>query len=343
MSEPACLIVNPTAGGGRAARTADAVTRALQDHGLRLRTVVARGRDHVGELAATAAQAGETVVTLGGDGMVGAAAEGLRGTPGARLGIVPAGRGNDLARVLGIPRDPAGACAVVAGGTAHPFDLGEVDGRVFVGIASVGFDSEANRIANQAPAWLGSGVYAYGALRALLRWRHASFRVELSGGAGPTTLEFRGYSVALANSRCFGGGMRLAPGAMLDDGLLDIVAIERMARVRYLLNLPRVFLGAHLGVPGVHLERASEVLVSADRPMTMYADGDPIGELPVRVRVLPAAISVIAPRVVAAFGALAHDRTAQSSRDREGESAAPESVAPGTPCVIQPGPAPAPA
>jgi diacylglycerol kinase family enzyme len=370
MNRRVCLIVNPTAGGGRAGRTTSTVAGALRAHGMDLRTVIAAQRQQVSELSSEAAGAGETVVTLGGDGMIGAAADGLREVPGSALGIIPAGRGNDLARVLGIPRDPLAACEIVAGGASYAFDLGEVNGRVFVGIASVGFDSEANRIANLAPSWLGSAVYAYGALRALAHWRRASFAVELVGEQGargqaarigeepvaepPTghaqaatpassSLRFTGYSVALANSRCFGGGMRLAPAAMLDDGLLDVVAIQQMTRARYLLNLPRVFFGAHLGLGTIRHTQVREAVISADRPFTMYADGDPIGELPVRVRVLPAAINVLAPTRVAAFGAGVAPGGAGAEQPMGGESQAEAPVAPGTPSLALPRVAPAPA
>ena len=300
------LLVNPQAGGGRAARRTQAVLRALEGHGLAVRMEVARDREEAAELAAMVAREGETVVTLGGDGIAGAAADGLRTVPGAVLGIIPAGRGNDLARVLGIPSDLRGACAVVARGTVRAMDLGEVDGRAFVGIASTGFDSEANRVANMAPGWLGSGVYAYGALRALMRWRPATFQVELvrpPAQAGPASedsqrevvrSELTGYSVALANSRCFGGGMRLAPEARLDDGVLDMVAIAAMPRALYAWHLRKVFGGTHVDLEVVRTDSLTEAVISADRPFTMYADGDPIGELPVRVRVLPEAIGVLA-------------------------------------------------
>jgi YegS/Rv2252/BmrU family lipid kinase len=303
-----CLLVNPTAGGGRAARKAGSVLRALEGHGLRVRCTPARDREHVRELAAAAARAEETVVTLGGDGIAGAAADGLREVQGSVLGIIPAGRGNDLARVLGIPADPLTACAVIAHGVARPMDLGEADGRAFVGIASVGFDSEANRIANAAPQWLGSGVYGYGALRALLRWRPASFQLELFGREH-ASVRFSGYSAAFANSRCFGGGMQLAPGALLDDGLLDVVLIAQMARARYGWHLPKVFRGDHLRLRTVQAHRVREAVIAADRPFTMYADGDPIGELPVRLRVLPSAIRMLAPAVRA-------DAFARSPRER---------------------------
>lgn len=313
-----CLIVNPSAGGGKAGRVLGDVLDALQGHGLEVHSELTRDLDHARELALVAARAGQTVVCLSGDGMVGAVADALREVPEALLGVLPGGRGNDLARVLGVPADPVQACATIAGGFSRKLDLGEVDsltgagGKAFVGIASVGFDSDANRIANEAPAWLGGLVYAYGALRALLSWKPTSFAIELSGldasreapptqtaGAGDPSDErhrFTGYTVGAANSKTYGGGMRAAPGALLDDGLLDVVALESVSKLRFLTRiLPKVFSGAHVSEPNVKVFRAREVSISADRPFTMYADGDPIGELPLRVRALPGAVRVLVP------------------------------------------------
>ncbi len=290
---PVRLIVNPAAGGGRAARSAPEVMRALRAHGLEAHRQDTRDLDHARALALDAARAGEIAVTLGGDGLAGAVADALRHLPGAVLGVLPGGRGNDLVRVLGIPQDPIAACAVIAHGDPRPLDLGEVDGRAFVGIASVGFDSDANRIANEAPARLGNLVYAYGALRAMWSWRPVHFQVDLAPSG--ERVSFTGYSVATANSRAFGGGMYLAPDALLDDGLLDVVMIEQVAKLRYLWNLPKAFKGAHVRLANVRVLRAAEVEISAARPFTMYADGDPIGELPVRVRAMPGAVTVLTP------------------------------------------------
>jgi diacylglycerol kinase family enzyme len=310
---PIRLIVNPAAGGGRAGRLAPAVEQALAGHGLRVRREDTRHLDHARELAAQAARAGETVVALSGDGMIGAIAHVLRGVPDSLLGVLPGGRGNDLARVLRIPADPIAACAVIAHGTPRAVDLGEVEGQAFVGIASAGFDSDANRIANEAPSRLGNLVYAYGALRALASWHPARFELELdadpTGGAGAgdgagagsasasarQTLSFSGYTIAAANSGVYGGGMRLAPDARLDDGLLDIVVIEQVSKLRFLANLPKVFKGAHVRLPTVKVFRAAEVRISADRPFTLYADGDPIAQLPARIRALPGAVRVLVP------------------------------------------------
>ena len=299
MPAPICLIVNPSAGGGRAGRVAPEVERTLHSHGLRVHRVDTRDLDHARVLADRAARAGETVVALSGDGMIGVVADALRRVPGAVLGVLPGGRGNDLARVLGIPEDPLEACAVIAHGAPRAMDVGEVGGHAFVGIASVGFDSDANRIANVAPAWLGGLVYAYGALRALAAWRPAHFQVELDPPG--ERLSFSAYTVGAANSKTYGGGMRAAPNAMLDDGLLEVVVLESISKLRFLTTiLPRVFKGTHVQLPSVHVFRAAEVEISADRPFTMYADGDPIGDLPVRVRAVRGAVSVLVP--VAATG-----------------------------------------
>jgi len=302
VPHPICLVVNPAAGGGKAGRLAPAVETALRAQGMTVRRCDTRDLEHARELGAEAVGGGETVVALSGDGMVGALADALKDLPGAVLGVIPGGRGNDLARVLGIPDDPDAAAGIIADGHARPVDLGMVEaqspvdrGRAFVGIASVGFDSDANRIANEAPSWLGGLVYAYGALRALASWVPARFELELDPPGQCLTLT--GYSIGAANSKAYGGGMRAAPDAMLDDGLLDVVVCENVGKFRFLTRiLPKVFSGAHVREASVSVFRAHEVSIGADRRFTMYADGDPIGELPVRVRALRGAITMLVPR-----------------------------------------------
>jgi YegS/Rv2252/BmrU family lipid kinase len=294
MTARICLVVNPSAGGGKAGRVLPKVLRALESHDLEVHSELTRDLDHARELSRAAALAGETVVCLSGDGMVGAVADSLREVPDALLGVLPGGRGNDLARVLGISSDPVQACDTIAGGFSRKLDLGEVNGRAFVGIASAGFDSDANRIANEAPAALGNLVYAYGALRALISWRPARFEIELDPPGERHS--FTGFTVGAANSKTYGGGMRAAPGALLDDGLLDLVVLESVSKIRFLTRiLPKVFSGRHVEEPSVSVFRAQEVEITADRPFTLYADGDPIAQLPVRVRCVPGAVRVLVP------------------------------------------------
>jgi YegS/Rv2252/BmrU family lipid kinase len=287
------LIVNPSAGGGRAGRLLDRVTEAMSAHQLTHHIEPTRSLDHARELARVAAAEHEIAVAFGGDGLIAAVADALKHSL-AVVGILPGGRGNDLARVLGIPLDPVAACQVLATGVVRQLDLGEANGHTFVGIASCGFDSDANRIANQTRLVKGNLVYSYGAVRALWGWRPARFRVVLDGGR---THEMTGYSVAAANNKAYGGGMYAAPGAELDDGLLDILTLAEMPKWRFLASLmPKVFKGKHVDEPEVTVLRAAEATISADRPFTMYADGDPVAELPVTVRVLPRAVNVLVPR-----------------------------------------------
>ena len=291
MATPVALIVNPAAGGGRAAAVLPDVEAALAAADVPFHTELTTDLEHARALARAALAAGEPVATLGGDGLVGCVAGVLADTDGV-LGVLPGGRGNDFARVLEIPKDPAAACAIIAAGHVRRLDLGDVDGRPFVGIASAGFDSECNRIANETNFVKGNLVYAYSVPRALLEWKPARFELDLDGRERIT---YSGYSVACANSSAYGGGMYVAPDAKLDDGELDVVMTGRSPRRRFVLDLPKVFKGTHVDSPAVHILRAREIRVSADRPFTMYADGDPIGDLPVTVRVRAAALNVLSP------------------------------------------------
>ncbi len=285
------LIVNPAAGGGRAGRALAAVEQALAGAGLEHHVERTRSLEHAVELGLQATADNEIAAALGGDGLVGAVAGALRHSEGV-LGVLPGGRGNDLARVLGISPDPVAAVAVIDRGVTRMLDLGEAAGRTFVGIASCGFDSEANRIANETHVVRGNLVYAYGALRALSAWKPATFTLRLDGDA---TRTITGYTIAAANSKAYGGGMLMAPDAALEDGLLDVVMVGDVPKRRFLRLLPTVFKGEHVHQPNVHVERCKEIEIAADRPFTLYADGDPIGELPVTIRALPAAVRVVVP------------------------------------------------
>jgi YegS/Rv2252/BmrU family lipid kinase len=267
------------------------VTAALNRHGIAHHVERTQSLQHARQLARAAVKAGETAVTLGGDGLVGCVAGALSGTGGV-LGVLPGGRGNDFARTLGVPLEPGAACEVLARGHERRIDVGDVEGRAFIGIASCGFDSDANRIANETKLVTGDLVYAYAAVRALVAWKPARFDLDFDGGE---RLTFTGYSVAAANAKAYGGGMYIAPDAELDDGELDLVMTGRQSKLRSLAGLPKAFDGSHADLPNVHIRRAASVRISADRPFTMYADGDPIAELPATVTTRHRALRVIAP------------------------------------------------
>ena len=291
MDGPLCLIVNPHAGGGRALRLLPGVEAALRAQGRVFRVERTTSMDHARALARDARDAGELVAAMGGDGLTGAVAGELRDGAGVLL-VLPGGRGNDFARKLGIPHDPVAACELLVDGAERRVDLAETGGATYLGILSAGIDSDVNRIANTTRLPLGTQVYVYGLLRALGRWREAEWELTVDG----QRRTFAGYSVAVANSGVFGGGMVLAPAASLEDGRLDVVTIAAQSRWSYLRGLPRVFRGTHVHDPAVTVLQGREIAFAADRPFTAYADGDPIAELPVTVRVLPGSLRVVAPR-----------------------------------------------
>ena len=290
MDRDVVLIVNPTAGGGRALRVLPEVEAALREERVNFTVEHTRSLEHAQELAAAAGRTGAIAAALGGDGIVGAVAGALRNTEGV-LGVLPGGRGNDFARSLDIPRDMAAAARVLAHGRERAIDLGEVDGRAFVGIASCGFDSDANRIANETRV-PGSVAYLYAALRALASWKPARFELELDG----VRTSHVGFNVAVANGTQYGGGMVIAPGAELDDGRFDVITVAGVSKLRFVSQLPKVFKGTHVANEEVEVRHAREVRIAADRPFALYADGDPIAELPATVRTLPAAVRVLVPR-----------------------------------------------
>jgi YegS/Rv2252/BmrU family lipid kinase len=289
VSRPIALLVSPSAADGRSLKL---VREELDARGADYRVVTPAGREAAQREAVAAAERGEVVAAVGGDGTIGLIAGALRGKD-APLAVIPAGRGNDLARVLGIPSDARAAAAVALDGEERAIDVADVDGRPFVCIASFGFDSDANRIANEAKLVRGNLVYLYAALRALLAWKHANFQVTVDGEVH----ELYGWSVAVANSKAYGGGMYAAPQAKLDDGQLDVVACTATSKRTLLFKLlPAVYKGGHLSNPSIRTFRGEVVEVAADRPFTIYADGDAIADLPATVRVSSRALKVLVPR-----------------------------------------------
>jgi YegS/Rv2252/BmrU family lipid kinase len=282
--------VNPASGGGRSLRALPAVIAELDRLQASHRTVTTRSIEHAAEEAERARDNGETVTAVGGDGLLRPIAGALKGT-GSAVALVPMGRGNDLARVLGIPRDPTEAARLAVEGAERTIDVASVDGTPYLGIASFGFDSDANRIANEAKLIKGDAVYLYAALRALAAWKPAAFEVTVDGTRHSVT----GYSVAVGNSRSYGGGMLLLPHAELDDGKLDVLLSKDASKLAFLRELPKVFKGNHLDSPHVTVLRGEVIEVSSDRPFVIYADGDPIGATPATMRVEPRALRVIGP------------------------------------------------
>jgi YegS/Rv2252/BmrU family lipid kinase len=287
---PLTLLVNPSSAGGKSLKLLPRVEAALDARRAVFRMEKTRSLEHGVELALRAIELGEVPVVISGDGLLGAVGGAMAGSE-TPLGLIPGGRGNDLARALGIPAEPEAAVEVVLGGESKRIDVGEANGKRFLGIASVGFDSECNRLANDTHFLRGNLVYAYSMPRTLIGWKPARFTIADGGERKRIT----GYFVAVANNSVYGGGMYIAPDAELDDGLFDVVSIGEVGKFRFLRGLSEVFKGTHVEREEVDVFRASRLDIDASRPFPVFADGDHLTDLPVSLRVLPRCLSILVP------------------------------------------------
>ncbi len=291
MAREIALLTNPTAGRGRGTRTAAIALPRLQEAGIRVHALVGRDADEALELAQRAVADGvESLVVVGGDGMVHLAVKALVGS-GASLGIIPAGTGNDVARYLDISRtDPQLATDVVVGGHTRRIDLARCGATHYVTVLAAGFDSKVSERANALRWPRGRMRYNLATLAELRVFEPLPYTLELDGEV--RTLD--AMLVAVGNGPSFGGGLRITHGASLDDGLLDVVVIKTMSKLDLVRTYPRLYTGSHTTHPQYEHHQVRTVTVAAPG-ITAYADGERVGRLPLTVEVVPAALEVLAP------------------------------------------------
>ncbi|WP_432043031.1 YegS/Rv2252/BmrU family lipid kinase [Streptomyces cadmiisoli] len=285
-------IVNPTAGGSAGVAVLLRVARLLRQAGAELETEYSRSLEHARDLAREAGQRSRVVLAVGGDGIAGGIGGALSGTD-TLLGLVPAGRGNDFARALGLPTEPEALARVLLDGAPRAVDTIEVEsahGRaVVLGSVYAGVDALANRHANRSALFKGAASYYAGGLRAVASWRPAAYRVTVDG----EQLAHRGYTVVAANSAYYGSGRIIAPGARVDDGLLEVVMIREAPRRLFFALMQELKSGDHVHRPEVRIVQGREVRIEADREVPWGADGEVDAVLPVTARVLPGALTVL--------------------------------------------------
>ncbi|MBA3783276.1 MAG: diacylglycerol kinase family lipid kinase [Nocardioides sp.] len=298
MTRSFTFLVNPAAGGGAAPEAVVPVARVLRQAGATVEVTYSPGPQAMRALAIEAIERGDVVVSVGGDGMLSSLA-GLVSGLGGTLGIVPAGRGNDFARMLGLPAFPAQQASILLEASPRKVDLLRVGDLLVAGSVYAGVDARAAAIVDRA-RWVPRSLqYPLAAVRALASYRPGRYRLDVDG----TGHEFSAATVVVANSAYYGKGMKIAPDAGLDDGLLDIVVIEAASRVALIRSLPSVYDGSHVARPEVTVLRGRRVELScrARRLIPVGADGEPLGDLPgmtdppLVVEVVPGALSVLAP------------------------------------------------
>lgn len=297
------VLVNPASGGGAAPAAVLPVTRHLRDAGAVVEVTYSPGPQQARDLVAAAVARGDVVVSVGGDGMLSSLA-GEVARHGGTLGLVPAGRGNDFARALAVPDDPRAQADVLLRGARRSVDLvawTTADGgrRVVAGSVYAGVDARAAATVDRLHRLPRRVQYPVAAVHALASYSPGRYRIDVDG----TTLELDAATVVVANSGYYGQGMRIAPDAVVDDGLLDVVVIGAASRRALVGALPTVYDGSHVDRPEVRVLRGRTVGLScvARRAVSVGGDGEALGTLPgdhataAVAQVLPGALTVLAP------------------------------------------------
>lgn len=282
------VVVNPRAAAGAGARSAKRALAALA--GLKLEIQYTTGPDVRDVFERAVANDPAALVVCGGDGMVHAALSVLAGGS-IPLGLVPAGTGNDFARELGIPLgDPAAAARLVRTGKATPIDLAKAGDAWFGSVLSSGFDARVNARTNRMSWPRGRSRYVVATFAEISTFRPMDFRIEVDGVAR----EFAAMAVAVGNTASYGGGMRICPAAVPDDGELDVTVVSAVSRFELLRMFSTVYKGQHIHHPAVTTLRGRHIRIeSADAHG--YADGEPVGSLPLEITTHPDAIEVFRP------------------------------------------------
>jgi diacylglycerol kinase (ATP) len=283
------LLTNPTAGRGRGARSRDAVLGRLRDAGLVVRNLQGRDADEALDLARQCVADGvESLVVSGGDGMVHLGAQAVA-TTATRLGIIPTGTGNDVARYFDLPRkDPVAAADRVIAGRTRTIDLARSGSRYFVTVLAAGFDAIVNERANRMTWPKGQMRYNLATVAELRTFEPLPYTLDLDG----EVRRLDAMLVAVGNGPSFGGGLRITEGALLDDGLLDVVIIRPMSRPGLIRTYPKLFKGTHVTVPEYEHHRVRCVTVAAPG-IVAYADGERFAPLPLTVECAPGALTVL--------------------------------------------------
>jgi diacylglycerol kinase (ATP) len=298
------VIVNPAAGAKSTYRKWPEIQSCLKKSGLVFDYQFTEGKGQAIELARDAAGDGyRYLIAVGGDGTVNEVANGILQSARARetaLGIISTGTGSDLARSIGISLDYTCSCTAVAGLHRRDIDIGYVEyrragqpcSRYFVNSAGIGFDATVVAATEQLPKFFGGTIpYLTGLVRSFLFYRNKNVTFRI--GEKPAE-KARVLSIVVANGGYFGGGMHIAPGAQVDDSLLDIVITGNFGKIELLRIFPRVYKGTHLNYPKIRLEKAARIDIESAQKFLLHADGELLGEGPVSFKIIPRSLGLIA-------------------------------------------------
>ena len=293
------VIINPAAGRGKSIVRWKAAEQALRKLEIPFVSYVSGSKEHVGQLAASAAAEGyQAIMSVGGDGTLNEIVNGIAGSgsgdPGRNIPIVvvSTGTGNDFIKSACLPKSIFEEVRLYRDGKPCPVDLGKFGDRYFINAAGIGFDAEVAHLANTRFGKLrGFLPYALGVLRKMPSFKPVHFKMWLND----LEAEFKAWMVSVSNGQYYGGGMNVVPGASISDGLLDIGVLGSLGKLEILRLFPKVYSGEHLANPKVSVYRTKKVRIEAETVMKIQADGEVYEGQSFEFTVHPGAVQIYMP------------------------------------------------
>jgi YegS/Rv2252/BmrU family lipid kinase len=286
------VIVNPVAGGKKVVRRLPDVRRWLSKsaHDFSY-SITESSAEMCSEIIGASREGVDAILLLGGDGTVHKALPAIA-EANLPFGFLPCGRGNDLARNVGLSLNLRKNCSFSTRPSVHQVDLPEINGVPFISIAYVGFDGEVNKLANEGKGYFGGKLgYIICVLRALRKFRPFKIEMTIDG----RSIRERVMMVTIANAPFYGGGMKIAPQAIMNDGVLDICIVKEISRWELLRQFPKVFKGTHITHPRIVMTSGRRISLVSDESRDIFADGEFVGNLPAECTIGNQTIQILLP------------------------------------------------
>ncbi len=288
------VIFNPTAGAGRSRKALETVEKILRERNKEYTVANTEYREHAIKLARGAVGKGyEGIISVGGDGTLLEAAQGLLDTEEI-LGVIPAGTGNDFREAIGVPNDAAQALEIILTGHSTRVDTGLINGKkTFINVAGTGFDVEVLRNVNKVrKVFTGGFAYLLGIIMSILGWKNKKLNIKMDG----REMQREVLLIAVANGKCFGGGLRISPDSNISDGLINVVIINKVAKPRILIELPKLKKGQLNRISVAEQFTCKELKIDCDQKLEFDLDGEIAGETPMTFTLKEKALSVFCPK-----------------------------------------------
>jgi diacylglycerol kinase (ATP) len=288
-----CIIFNPTAGAGRSAKALQKIEQHLKSKNKEYIVLETKYKEHATELSRSAVGKGyDGILSVGGDGTLLEVAQALKGTDEI-LGVIPAGTGNDFREAINVPTDAVEALDVILSGKSKRIDIGLINGsKYFMNIAGTGFDVEVVKNTNKVRRiFTGSLAYYLGIVMSTFFFKDLKLKITMDG----KTIERTVLLISVANGKSFGGGINVSPNSDVQDGLFNVIILNRVKKRRILIELPKLQHGQLDKIDVAEQFTCKEITIDCDKKQTFNIDGELMGETPMTLSVVPGSINVFCP------------------------------------------------